>query len=289
MATRYRFASRRRRPKPSRYMGAGILPMGRSDQPQGIPQAVAQQQPGVVATAAGQEGFAEMVTGLAQAQGERQEAEIERRAQAMENKLNREARITEMERREELVAEREGRRTDPVVGTIISRLVQEEGLTPETVGAWSEYRRAKERPAEERPPGFVGPPQPSPEETFAERVTRTGRPRATGSLDELEQVQYFPENFQFNAADKEQGLDPGFLVWLDAAIRKHTPDQIAGAAASRYRQQLVDRRYGWGPLGRLVGKPVSRGLEGWHINRRVDQFRQEVRKLAFAKIDGKPQ
>lgn len=290
MATRYRYASRRRRnaPRPSRNIGMGILPMGRSDQPRGIAQAAAAPQPGILAVAPPREGLAEMVTGLAQAQGERQEAEIERRARAIEAAEARKGRITEIERRAELETEQartatEMRREElaqqpsPLVTAIMSRRIESGEATPDDLRAYAAYEQQLREPQEERPPGFEGPPRPTPAETFVETITQAGRPRPTGTLEEL------PEIFgHFDEFDPDN-LDLELESWSDKALQKYTPDQIVGAIIPLYREQLLEPWGGYKIRGQSV---LERRMWGWRVNRKVENARKTLRAHLLKKIDG---
>lgn len=288
MATRYRFASRRRRPKVGSRMGGAILPMGRSDQPQGVAQAAAAPQAGVLATAPGEEGLAEMVSGLAQAQGERQEAEIERRARAIEAKDAREGRLTELRlgselKQKEAVAatgmrrEEAAQQPSSLVTAIMSRRIESGEATPDDLRAYAAYERQLQQPQEDRPAGFVGPPSPTPAETFVETITQAGRPQAKGELDEL------PEIFShFDDFDPES-LDPELEMWSDKALQRYTPDQIVGAMMPLYREQLMQP---WGGYGIGDVRVGERHMWGWRVNRKVEKARQALRTKLLKKIDG---
>ncbi len=284
MPMRYEFASRRRRPKVGSRMGGAILPMGRSDQPQGIAQAAAAPQSAVLATAPGEEGLAEMVSGLAQAQGERQEAEIERRARAIEAKEAREGRLTELRLGSELKQKeataaagmrREERAEQP--SSLMASMIANLPMTPENMKAVMEYERALQEPQEERPPGFVGPPQATPAETFVETISQAGPPQAKGELDEL------PEIFShFDDFDPET-LDPELEMWSDKALQQYTPDQIVGAIMPLYRERLMQP---WGGYGIGDVKVGERHMWGWRVNRKVENARKTLRAHLLKKIDG---
>lgn len=309
MAWRNRYAPRRRRPKPSRNIGMGILPMGKSGPPQGIAEAVARpyqepvepqrgRPPGVLASATGQEGFAEMVTGLMQAQGDRQDAEIERRSRAIEARLQREhditlgalgqeshiqglqeqSRLKMLEHERALAFKEQDGELDPYIDLHYKGKIDRGDMTPQDWVTLERFRReARGKSTTEggapAPTGWQGAQPATPDERVAERVRRMGPPRRS-SIDDvsividtaLEAGNLGKE--QIKAAAYPGGIphysdvvlsNPGFQSWRDLVLQSHTPEEVADATREALTAYMMHERV----------DPMAAAWEGQHLWDRV--------------------